>query len=154
MKSSLFFSTLVLAATTLSACGTAPTAMMPRMQRMAAAAPQRMQAQRSAGQLTYAYEMRGFSSIQNPIRTMQLEYILNGETLSMHSDRFLKHPEFNISIRIEAPNPNQNAQYFSSKDTPKVKALLETLQQLDASALPAVQQEALARILDHLKSAL
>ena len=149
----VLLSQIILVASALSACGVpqAPGQFLPRSFQ-SAANPHRA----ASGQLTYAHEMRGFSSIQNPMRTMNLEFTTSdGQTMSMHADRFIKYPEFNIAVRVEsAPNPNQQAQYFSSKDQAKVRALIDTLQQLDTQTAEAAHKEALARILAHLNSTL
>lgn len=152
---SMLLTLTAVAATALSACGAPQTAaFMPAAQRLQAASVSTHRA--VAGQLTYAREMRGFSSIQNPMRTMMLEYITpSGQKMSMHADRFTNYPEFNISLIIDSnPNLDHGAQYFSSKDKVKVQALIDTLQSLDTSAADAATRESLARIFDHLKSAL
>lgn len=141
-----------LAATALSACGTPRTALpaMPGVQRMQAAT-----ARTASGQLNYAREMRGFSSIQNPMRTMMAEFVTaDGKKFDFHADRFLNHPEFNIALRDTALDFNHPGSYFSSKDKGRVQALVDTLQKLDTSAVKAEEKASLGRIIDHLKSAL
>lgn len=157
MKLQSVLLTHLILAISLSACGAPQTQFLPRAHSFqSAATPPRL----ASGQLTYADEMRGFSSSQNPMRTMRLEYTNQaGQTISMHADRFLKTPEFLIGLRTEAAkqavsNPHKRAQYFSSLEKAKVQALFDSLRQLDTQAAEMAHKEALGRILDHLKSAL
>lgn len=152
---SMLLTLTTVAAAALSGCGAPQTAaFLPVAQRVQAAAVSTHRA--AAGQLTYAREMRGFSFAQNPMRMMMLEFTtVEGVKKNMHAERFLNNPEFTLAVRNDnAVDPNQGTEYFSSKDKAKVQALVDTLQNLDTQAVQAIDKEALARILDHLKSAL
>lgn len=143
-------SLLTVTSTALSACGQAPVlrSSLPRMQSFQAA-PSRQ----ASGQLHYASEMRGFSSIQNPMRTMQVEFTsADGQKMRMHADRFLKAASFNIAVGPE--NSHQDTLYFSSADKAKVQTLVNTLKALDTQSVDTNNQAALGRILEHLTSAL
>lgn len=145
------FPLILLTLTALSACGAPKPGFGP-----AAARLQASSVRAATGQLTYAREMHGFSSIQNPMRTMRLEYTPPaGQKTSLHAERFLNYAEFNIALTLDGnPNPDRGAQDFSSKQTGKVRALIDTLQNLDASAVQAADRESLGRICAHLKSVL
>lgn len=156
MKVQLATLTLIALSSLLTACGNAPVAQMamPRMQtqRALTAQPQR----NVVNQLVHAYEERGFSSIQNPMRTMMVEYkTADGRTIELQADRFLKHPEFQIQLRV-SPNTGNKDQnkYFPSTDKAQVQALVNTLQSLNTQGVDPQHLAALTRIVDHLKSGL
>lgn len=157
MKAQLATLTLIALSSLLTACGNAPVAQMGmpsivQTQRALTAQPQR----NVVNQLVHAYEERGFSSIQNPMRTMMVEYkTTDGRTIDLQADRFLKHPEFQIQLRI-SPNTGSNDQnkYFRSTDKAQVQALVATLQSLNTQGVDPQHLAALSRIFDHLKSAL